>query len=41
MIDKYLYKFFGLIDDMFMKVEEVLNFKWPSSKKRKNGRINK
>ena len=41
MIDKYLYKFFGLIDDMFMKVEEVLTFKWPNSKKRKNGRINK
>jgi hypothetical protein len=35
MIDKYLYKFFGLIDDLFMKVEEVLTFNWPNSKKKK------
>ena len=33
MIDKFLYKFFGLIDNAFMKLEEVLTFNWPHNKK--------
>ena len=36
MIDKYLYKFFGMIDDAFAKVEEVLTFDFPNCKKKKN-----
>ena len=34
MIDKYLYKFFGLIDDMFAKVDEILTFNFPKNKKK-------
>ena len=32
MIDKILYKFFGFVDDMFMKVETVLTFHFPKEK---------
>ena len=35
MIDKYLYRFFGWIDNLFLKVDEVLTFKFPKNKKRK------
>ena len=35
MIDKYIYKFFGLIDDLFAKVDEVLTFDFPNCKKKK------
>jgi len=35
MIDKYIYKFFGLIDEAFAKVDEVLTFDFPNCKKKK------
>ena len=35
MIDKILYTFFGWIDSLFEKVEEVLTFKFPKPKKKK------
>jgi len=35
MMDKYLYKFFGFIDDLFAKVDEVLTFDFPNCKKKK------
>ena len=35
MIDKYIYKFFGLVDDLFEKVDEVLTFDFPNCKKNK------
>ena len=35
MIDKYIYKFFGLVDDLFAKVDEVLTFDFPNCKKKK------
>ena len=35
MIDKYIYKFFGLIDDAFARVDEVLTFDFPNCKKKK------
>jgi len=34
MIDKYIYKFFGFIDDAFAKVDEVLTFDFPNCKKK-------
>ena len=38
MIDKFLYNFFGKIDALFIKVDEVLTFKFPKDKKKKNGK---
>jgi hypothetical protein len=35
MIDRFLYNFFGWIDRQFEKVDEVLTFKFPKSKKSK------
>jgi len=35
MIDKYLYKFFGLVDSIFERVDEVLTFDFPNCKKKK------
>ena len=35
MIDKYIYKFFGLVDDLFEMVDEVLTFDFPNCKKKK------
>jgi hypothetical protein len=35
MIDKILYNFFGWVDSFFEKVDEVLTFKFPKSKKKK------
>ena len=35
MIDKILYNFFGWVDGFFEKVDEVLTFKFPKSKKKK------
>ena len=35
MIDRYLYKFFGFIDSIFERVDEVLTFNFPNCKKRK------
>ena len=35
MIDKILYTFFGWIDRLFEKVDEVLTFKFPKNKKKK------
>ena len=35
MIDKILYTFFGWIDSLFEKVEEVLTFKFPKPKSKK------
>jgi hypothetical protein len=35
MIDKILYNFFGWVDSLFEKVEEVLTFNFPKSKKKK------
>jgi len=35
MIDKYIYKFFGFIDEAFAKVDEVLTFDFPNCKKKK------
>jgi hypothetical protein len=35
MIDRFLYNFFGWIDSLFEKVDEVLTFKFPKSKKNK------
>jgi hypothetical protein len=35
MIDKILYTFFGWIDSLFDKVDEVLTFKFPKNKKKK------
>jgi len=35
MIDKYLYKFFGFVDSIFERVDEVLTFDFPNCKKKK------
>ena len=35
MIDRLIYKFFGLIDSLCEKVEEVLTFDFPNCKKKK------
>jgi hypothetical protein len=35
MIDKFLYSFFGWVDSLFEKVDEVLTFNFPKSKKKK------
>lgn len=35
MIDRYLYKFFGFIDSIFERVDEVLTFNFPNCKKKK------
>jgi len=35
MIDKFLYKFFGFVDSIFERVDEVLTFNFPNSKKKK------
>ena len=35
MIDRLLYNFFGWVDGLFEKVDEVLTFKFPKSKKKK------
>ena len=42
MIDRYLYKFFGFVDSIFERVDEVLTFNFPNcKKKKKNGRTDK
>ena len=35
MIDKIFYKFFGFVDSIFEKVDEVLTFNFPNCKKKK------
>jgi len=39
MIDKILYTFFGWVDSLFDKVDEVLTFKFPKDKKKKKWEI--
>ena len=36
MIDKILYNFFGWVDEKFEKLDELLTFKFPKNKKKKN-----
>jgi hypothetical protein len=35
MIDKFFYKFFGFVDSIFERVDEVLTFNFPNCKKKK------
>jgi len=35
MIDRLIYSFFGRIDKLFSKVDEVLTFDFPNCKKKK------
>jgi hypothetical protein len=35
MIDKILYNFFGWVDSLFEKLDEVLTFDFPNSNKKK------
>ena len=35
MIDRFIYSFFGKIDKLFSKVEQVFTFDFPKSKKNK------
>ena len=35
MIDRWIYKFFEGLDNIFLKVEEVLTFDFPNCKKKK------
>ena len=42
MIDRIFYWFFGKVDELTAKVEDVLTFDFPNcKKKKKNGRANK
>jgi hypothetical protein len=34
-IDKFIYKFLGFIDDAFARVEEVMTFDFPNCKNKK------
>jgi len=36
MIDKFIYKFLGFIDDTFARVDEVMTFDFPNCKKKVN-----
>ena len=38
MIDKFLYNLLSKIDALFIRVDEVLTFKFPKAKKKKNGK---
>jgi len=38
MIDSLIYKFFGLIDSLSEKLEEVLTFQFPNCQKKKKNK---
>jgi len=36
MIDRFIYSFFGKIDKLFLKVDQVFTFNFPKSKNKKD-----